>query len=186
MRKIVNTKLEGCESMDAYVSEIISTSQKLSEVGFDVPDEWLAIFILAGHKISQCPSRPKDVDAKDQSLFEPDCTIDVNNDSDIWTLRRSERPNIRPDYFQANFAFCMFESLAIDNEPNTVREALSGSENVCWKSAMDEEYRSLLDNNTWQLVNLPNGCKAINNKWVFKRKTDSIQLSSWLFMSTIC
>lgn len=48
MRRIVNTKLDSCESMDVYVSEIISTSQKLSEVGFDVPDEWLAIFLLTG------------------------------------------------------------------------------------------------------------------------------------------
>lgn len=48
MRTIVNTKLDNCESMDAYVSEIMSTAQKLTEVGFDVPDEWLAIFLLAG------------------------------------------------------------------------------------------------------------------------------------------
>lgn len=48
MRKIVNTKLESCASMELYVSEIISTSQKLVDVGFSVPDEWLAIFLLAG------------------------------------------------------------------------------------------------------------------------------------------
>ncbi|XP_036345767.1 uncharacterized protein LOC118755016 [Rhagoletis pomonella] len=47
-RKIVNTKLDSCESMDVYVSEIISTAQKLNEVGFEVPDEWLAIFLLSG------------------------------------------------------------------------------------------------------------------------------------------
>lgn len=48
MRKIVNTKLESCDSMDVYVSEIMSTAQKLTEVGFEVPDEWLAIFLLSG------------------------------------------------------------------------------------------------------------------------------------------
>lgn len=48
MRKIANTKLENCESMDVYVSEIISTAQKLTDLGFDVPDEWLAVFLLSG------------------------------------------------------------------------------------------------------------------------------------------
>lgn len=48
VRAIVNTKLKDCVSMDEYVSNIISTAQKLNEVGFAVPDEWLAIFLLAG------------------------------------------------------------------------------------------------------------------------------------------
>lgn len=48
MRKIVNTKLESCESMDTYVSEIMSTSQKLTDLGFTISDEWLAVFLLCG------------------------------------------------------------------------------------------------------------------------------------------
>lgn len=48
MRKIVNTKLDECNSMETYVSEIISTAQKLSEIGFEINDEWLAIFLLSG------------------------------------------------------------------------------------------------------------------------------------------
>lgn len=55
MRKIVNTKLDNFESMDVYVSEIIATAQKLMEVGFEVPDEWLAIFLLAGLSDSYLP-----------------------------------------------------------------------------------------------------------------------------------
>ncbi|RYX80990.1 hypothetical protein EON73_05065, partial [bacterium] len=48
MRTIANTKLENCESMDVYVSDIISTAQKLTDLGFEVPDEWLAVFLLTG------------------------------------------------------------------------------------------------------------------------------------------
>lgn len=48
MRKIVNTKLSDCNSMEMYVTEIISTAQRLNEIGFTVADEWLAIFLLAG------------------------------------------------------------------------------------------------------------------------------------------
>lgn len=41
MRKIVNTKLTDCSSMEMYVNEIISTAQRLGDIGFAVNDEWL-------------------------------------------------------------------------------------------------------------------------------------------------
>jgi hypothetical protein len=38
---------------------------------------------------------------------------------------------------------------------------------------MDEELVSIHDNNTWKLVDLPNGQKAIGLKWVYKIKKDA-------------
>ena len=35
---------------------------------------------------------------------------------------------------------------------------------------MDEEYRSLMVNNTWDLVPLPKGRKLVRCKWVYKTK----------------
>ena len=35
---------------------------------------------------------------------------------------------------------------------------------------MEEEYHSLLKNETWELVNLPLGRKLVKCKWVFKKK----------------
>jgi hypothetical protein len=55
-------------------------------------------------------------------------------------------------------------------EPRTVTEALAGPEKDQWKSAMDEEYHSLVENGTWVLDYLPEGRKAIGSKWVFKIK----------------
>lgn len=87
--------------------------------------------------------------------------------------RRSNRESRQPDRYQAiHFAYLAYESTSINNEPLTVTEALTGSEKVEWKAAMDAEFQSLLDNHTWDLVDLPDGCKAISNKWVFKRKTN--------------
>ncbi|GJP63133.1 hypothetical protein CLOP_g20208 [Closterium sp. NIES-67] len=42
-----------------------------------------------------------------------------------------------------------------------------------WKKASDEEMGSIIENNTFDLVNLPPGRKAISSKWLFKRKTDA-------------
>ena len=37
---------------------------------------------------------------------------------------------------------------------------------------MNDEFNSLLKNGTWELVDLPNGRKAIENKWVYRIKRD--------------
>ena len=39
-----------------------------------------------------------------------------------------------------------------------------------WIKAMEEEMASMRSNHVWELVDLPKGCKAIGNKWVFKIK----------------
>jgi hypothetical protein len=58
-------------------------------------------------------------------------------------------------------------------EPRTVEEALSGPNSDQWKQAMDDEYRSLLENDTWDLVDSTPGIKPIPVKWVFKIKKDA-------------
>ena len=39
-----------------------------------------------------------------------------------------------------------------------------------WDTTMNEEYRSLMENNTWDLVPLPKGRKLVIFKWVYKTK----------------
>jgi hypothetical protein len=51
-----------------------------------------------------------------------------------------------------------------------VEEALNGENAKKWEIAMQEEYNSLVVNNTWSLVQLPKGRKPIFCKWVFKIK----------------
>jgi hypothetical protein len=41
-----------------------------------------------------------------------------------------------------------------------------------WRAAMTEEIDSIVDNSTWELVELPPGHQAIGLKWVFKVKSD--------------
>eukprot|EP00253_Pinus_taeda_P022915 PITA_22915 len=39
-----------------------------------------------------------------------------------------------------------------------------------WDATMNEEYRSLLANDTWDLVPLPKGRKLVRCKWVYRTK----------------
>ena len=55
-------------------------------------------------------------------------------------------------------------------EPKTLEEALASDHAKEWKTAIDSEYESLIENETWELVELPSERKAIGCKWVFKVK----------------
>ena len=39
-----------------------------------------------------------------------------------------------------------------------------------WKEAIKSELHSILTNHTWDLVDLPKGCKPIKCKWIFGKK----------------
>lgn len=41
-----------------------------------------------------------------------------------------------------------------------------------WKKAMEEELKSIKENDTWEMVTPPTGVRAIGLKWVFKLKKD--------------
>ncbi|XP_046472611.1 uncharacterized protein [Neodiprion pinetum] len=85
---------------------------------------------------------------------------------DLKRPQRQRKPPKMDDYVlylsQANEAI----------DPLTVEEALNGHEGQHWKRAMQEEYQSLIENDTWELTDLPPNRKPINSKWVFKTKTD--------------
>ncbi|CAI7732756.1 unnamed protein product [Closterium sp. NIES-54] len=55
-------------------------------------------------------------------------------------------------------------------EPKTLAEALSGPDAEKWKQSVKEEYDSLLENETWELCELPPGKKAISSKLIFSHK----------------
>ncbi|GJP44813.1 hypothetical protein CLOM_g4226 [Closterium sp. NIES-68] len=58
-------------------------------------------------------------------------------------------------------------------EPKNPKEAWEGPNGKEWKKTSDEEMGSIIENDTFDLVNLPPGRKAISSKWLFKRKTDA-------------
>lgn len=57
-------------------------------------------------------------------------------------------------------------------EPGTLKEALTGPHKEEWRKAIEAEYNALIDRNTWELVELSPGRRAIGVKWVLKIKTN--------------
>ena len=59
------------------------------------------------------------------------------------------------------------------DEPTNYEEAMMSPDSTKWLEAMKSEMRSMYENKVWTLVDLPDNRQAIENKWIFKRKTDT-------------
>jgi hypothetical protein len=82
------------------------------------------------------------------------------------TSRRLNQPLRNQFFHPKDFVMSVIET----NDPLTYDNAISSEDAKEWKQAMDEEMEALLSNNTWKLVPLPSGRKAVGSKWVFKTK----------------
>ena len=66
----------------------------------------------------------------------------------------------------------MHSKLQQQKTQKTFREACESKDSEEWMDAMKDELKSIEDNETWELVDLPNNRKAIGSKWVYKTKLD--------------
>ena len=85
------------------------------------------------------------------------------------TLRRSSREKRPPEYYGIRVNIVDEKP----KEPLTVDDAFASADREKWQDAMEKEMKSLNDNEVWELVELPEGRKAVGSKWVYKVKTDA-------------
>ncbi|CAI7835899.1 unnamed protein product [Closterium sp. NIES-54] len=72
-------------------------------------------------------------------------------------------------------AHCYWEAVP---EPKTLAEALSRPNAEKWKHSVKEEYDSLLENEAWELCELPPGKKAISSKLIFRHKIKQMDITT--------
>lgn len=48
LRELITTQLNQCKNVEDYVNKIISTSNRLRNIGFQIADEWVGTLLLAG------------------------------------------------------------------------------------------------------------------------------------------
>ena len=61
----------------------------------------------------------------------------------------------------------------VEDDPINFRQTIESSNSQKWIDAMNEEMKSMKDNDVWELVPLLEGAKPIGCKWIFKIKKDS-------------
>lgn len=88
-------------------------------------------------------------------------------------IRRSGR-NRRQVHFGSMVAHPVRERTCVASEtelPKSVDEAL---EDRTWREAMDDEFNSLIERETWEVVDRPKDRKVVSSKWVFDLKTNEL------------
>ena len=86
----------------------------------------------------------------------------------VTELRRSTRTRSAPEWYGNPVLKVM---LLDNNEPMSYEEAMVGPDSNKWLDAMKSEIGSMYENKVWTLVDLPDDRQAIENKWIFKKKT---------------
>src|SRR3954465_12850428 len=107
----------------------------------------------------------------------PTPTREEANDNDHETSdqvttepRRSIRACSAPEWYGNP----VLEVMLLDHdEPTNYEEAMMSLDSDRWLEAMKSEIESMYEKKVWALVELPDDRQAIENKWIFKRKTDA-------------
>ena len=69
------------------------------------------------------------------------------------------------EYMAHHYAYMV--KLAAVREPKSYAEA---ARDLNWQQATEEEMHTLMENKTWDLVDVPKGVKPIGCRWVYKVK----------------
>ncbi|UYV79912.1 hypothetical protein LAZ67_18001028, partial [Cordylochernes scorpioides] len=118
-----------------------------------------------------------------ESDLEMSDLVDEPSESEVVISRRGRgRPRYirtgkpgrpRKEYPTANLSTQELLEAKYLPDPKDAEEALSGRDSYFWKKAMEEEFDSLIENKTWELVDPPKNRNIIGTKWVFKTKCNS-------------
>jgi hypothetical protein len=110
---------------------------------------------------------------------EHDSKESIESNEEVETLnlvvRRLERVKKPIERYSPHYIFSTFLLSTID-EPKSVSEEIDSTEGKHWKDTMVEEMESLHKNETWDLVEIPDGRKPIDRKWEFKKKLNTTSL----------
>ncbi|KAJ8335974.1 hypothetical protein SKAU_G00393170 [Synaphobranchus kaupii] len=97
------------------------------------------------------------------------------SDSGRYPSRERKPPGYLRDYTQEDSTLTSVDYCyrAVCGVPLTFKEAMTSTESEKWGNAMDEEIKSLEDNQTFTLTKLPKGRKTVGGRWVYSIKSDT-------------
>jgi len=110
---------------------------------------------------------------EDSSQTEKNNSRDMNIETEKATLRKSDRKRNRPKYLEDYAVLALHAESFVEDAPNSFEEIQDRDDKEEWIHAVQEEVSALEENDTWEVVDLPQGKRAISCRWIFKIKRDS-------------
>lgn len=135
-------------------------------------DKFSAESTCAG-KLSEIPEKAtlEEISESDVANRNQSTGVEVESAPELSTPpRRSNRISVPPDRYSPSLHYLL---LTDAGEPECFSEATQGNDSIEWELAMKDEMASLQKNKTWSLIKLPEGKKALQNKWVYRLKEES-------------
>jgi hypothetical protein len=148
--------------------KFLRPSDKVAEV--QQPDEVQFYF---GESCKE-PDETDDDEQFSSFIDEDEASTEVGSSPET-VLRRSSRSNLGqlPARY-GDFAVGLMCKTKVQEEPGSYEEAMASDDRDKWLEAMKDELRSIEANETWDLVDLPEGRTAVGSKWVLKIKRDEL------------
>lgn len=101
----------------------------------------------------------------EEQMAYDDVDVEMEQEPQLRRSTRSRQPSRR--YFSGEYV-----NFTEEGEPQSFMEAIEITNKEKWLQSMEEEMKSLKENETYDLVKLPDGKRALKNKWVFKLKSE--------------
>lgn len=167
------SNVESGYDIDSVRDEVVIIDDKVNRIDDHTDDDSFHSLFDADDTI--VPEISDDDSCGDDDTHVPDATIieaeSTNANSDNGEIRRSTRKKTQR-VIEGAIVYSAISS-NVDDEPTTYEEVLKRSDKNQWLNAMKSEYQSLIENSTWDLVQLPPNRKTIKSKWVYKLKKDA-------------
>ena len=100
--------------------------------------------------------------------YDPSWSDDSSNELSSYLCTEGTKGKLYLGNGKNLLCFNSSEEISFD-EPTSFEDA---SKDPRWVQSMREEMKSLLDQETWELVDLPPERKIVKNRWVYKKKSD--------------
>ena len=101
----------------------------------------------------------------DDDVHEQSPIIDAPSGIPLRRSTRDRHPSTQ--YYVDDYAL-----LTDRGELESYDEAIKDENKMKWVDAMQDEMKSLHENHSFELVKLPKGKRALNNKWVYRVKQE--------------
>ena len=180
VRTVADTQTAGAQSAGVQEEHTKSAGELDKEINdlFEPPQGMLLLLETVDKypSVADIPS-PVELATQSSGIQKPSVTSDTVR-TDHPNRRRPARVTRMPKRYSDYLQFINHldevnqeEKLQVKlPEPRTLKEALSSEYAEEWRKAVATEYQALIGNQTWELVTLPPGRKAIKSKWIFTVK----------------
>jgi hypothetical protein len=166
-------------------------------VGYEAHDGY-RIFIPSKNKVErscnvifceELPYKPLTVEVTSCSDVHPEeenGSINVSEEDECQEetdpgKRYPERERKKPQFLTENYVLFVSTHTGIET-PTCYNDAMMSPESRLWKEAMIEELQSHEENGTWELTELLEDKRLLDNKWVYRIKTNAdvkLKLGLW-------